>query len=504
MSALARWRRIEGTPAISSFLTLYDVAGAAVFISILAVAAVPRFDADFWWHLYTGMHILSSGVPSNDFLSFTAKGHAWIDHEWLSEAIIWMLAKLGGFSLVLGFFALVTAGAFLTTFSLMKTRGVQPMFALLLVLIGATATLGTWGPRIQMLSLLFAGLFCIILERYRATADIRWLGLMAAGMLVWSNLHGGFAVGLILIGAYLIGGTLDRMHEGMSRGQAVRRQRPLALALVACFAVTFLNPNTYHTALYPLRFVTPNLFTNTIQESLSPNFHLFQLLPFELLLVGLVVCALLTRRRVSWIDILLCVSFTHLALQESRNIDLWCIVVLPIVGYYLQDAATPISKKLGQMNRPVKAARLPVLNWLVLVGMVVAGISFVLRADSASNVLAAARATDPTAAVKYIKQHDLTGHVFNSYAYGGYLIWSSQGSIPVFIDSRADTVYSDNLLRDYLAIYNAKPAWQQLLKRYSIQWVFVEKSAPIATVLSQAGDWKSVFEGQEAAIYEQR
>ena len=502
MSALARWKRAERSPSAVAVLTLYDVAAAAVFISILAVAGVPRFDTDFWWHLYTGAHIVASGVPTHDFLSFTARGHVWIDHEWLTEVLMYTAAKIGGFRLVLSIFALVIAGAFLTTFSLMKARGVQPVLGLILVLMGAVSTVGTWGPRVQMISLLLAGVFCALLERYRATAATKWLLAIVAGMFLWSNLHGGFAVGLILIGAYLVGGALDRMHEGMSRTQALRRQRPLALALVAAVAVTFFNPNTYHTALYPLRFVTPNLFTNTIQESLSPNFHLFQLLPFEVLLIGLIVCGLMSRRRVSWIDILICAAFTHLALQQTRNIDLWCIVVLPILGCYLQDAATPIFRRLGHMNRPV--ARLPLVNWILLLAFTGAGAIFMIRADSPVNILAAARADAPTGAVTYIKAHPPAGHVFNSYSYGGYLIWATGGTVPVFIDSRADTVYPDSVLRDYLAIYNALPSWHLLLRKYDIRWVFVEKTAPIAAVLSQAAGWRVSYSGQEAVIYEQR
>jgi len=504
VSALARFRRVEGSPSLASFFTMYDVAATAVFISILAVAAVPRFDTDFWWHLFTGAHIVASGVPTKDFLSYTAAGHTWIDHEWLSELLLYGAAKVGGFGLVLSVFALITAGAFLASFSLMKARGVQPMLGLFLILLAAVSTVATWGPRIQMITLLFAGLFCFVLERYRATASPKWLWALTVGMLLWSNLHGGFAVGLILIGAYLVGGTFDRVHEGMSWRQAMKRQRPLAYTLVACFAVTFINPNTYHTALYPLRFITPNKFTDTIQESLSPNFHLFQMLPFELLLLGLLVCALMTRRRVSWIDIAICIVFTHLALQQTRNVDLWCIVVLPIFGYYLQDAALPVSQRLGRMNRPLAAAKLPMLNWLLLACICIAGVSFIFRADSPANVLAAAQANAPTRAVNWLKAHPPKGNGFNSYSYGGYLIWATTGSIPVFIDSRADTVYSDSILRDYLAIYNAQPSWHELLKHYDIRWVFVEKSAPIAAVLSQADGWRAVYTGPEAIIYEQQ
>jgi len=36
------------------------------------------------WHLRTGQLILEEGIPRADTFSFTAAGHQWITHEWLS------------------------------------------------------------------------------------------------------------------------------------------------------------------------------------------------------------------------------------------------------------------------------------------------------------------------------------------------------------------------------------------------------------------------------------
>lgn len=501
-SVVARWRRAERAHGVTSWFTFYDAAAAAVFVAILAVAVVPRFDTDFWWHLFTGRHILASGVPTKDFLSYTAPGRLWVDHEWLTEVGMYLALQLGGFKLLFGLFGLLTAGAFLIVFHLMKGRGVHPALGLVLILMAAFATVGMWGPRVQIVSLVLAGVFCTLLERYRQTGEVRWLAGILIVMVVWANLHGGFAVGLLLIGSYFLGGVFDRVKEGMSWRQAVRRQRPLLLTLGGAVVMTFLTPGTYHTALYPLRFLTPNAFTNRIAESQSPNFHLYQLLPFELLLLGLVVGALLARRRVSWIDVLVAVGFTHLALQQTRNVALWCIVVLPIVAYYVQEAVRPLSQGFGRLNRPVPRASLPIVNWVVLLGVVVAGIAFVGRADSTANVLAAERQSVPSAAVAYLNAHPPLGHGFNSYSFGGYLIWATDGAVPVFIDSRADTVYSDRTLGDYLAMYNARPAWHRLFNRFAITWALVEPAAPVAAVLAQTDGWHRVFWSHEAVIYE--
>src|SRR5262249_10898242 len=57
--------------------------------------------------------------------------------------------------------------------------------------------------------------------------------------------------------------------------------------------------------------------------------------------------------------------------------------------------------------------------------------------------------TAPNGAVDYVKRH-VTGRVFNSYDFGGYLIFSD---IPTFVDGRAD-LYGDDFLQKYFAVIN--------------------------------------------------
>lgn len=486
-------------------LTLYHVGAAAVFCGILAVAVLPRFDTDIWWHLFVGRYILQhTAVPTGDFLSFTVPLHQWVDHEWLTEVIMYSAYKLGGLGLVVSIFGMVTTGAFLTLFVLMRLRGVNQILALGFTLIAATATVGTWGPRVQMISLLFAALFCYALERYRTTAGASWLVGLVAGSWLWSNLHGGFVIGWILIGVYVLGGAFDGRQGGMSWRQILRWQRPLVLSLIASVMISLVNPNTYHQLLYPLRFITPNAFTNAIQESQSPNFHLFQQLPFEVLVLGLIGFGLRARRRISWIDVLLCVTFTHLALQQTRNIALWCIVVVPIVAVHVQAASEPLLERFQQINRPIRSAFAPTINWLFLVVVLVAGIVGVTRAGSPADVLAAQQQAFPAWGIAYLDHHPMKGNLFNSYSYGGYLIWKTDRRYRVFIDSRADTVYPNSTLSDYLTIYNAAPGWNDLLRRYRIRWLFVEPQAPIVAVLTQRKQWQVDWHGRLAEIIAKR
>ena len=65
-----------------------------VFVAILglglfAMAARNVTDPDVWWHLRTGQLILQNhALFHTDPYSFTRFGQPWIDHEWLSQLLI--------------------------------------------------------------------------------------------------------------------------------------------------------------------------------------------------------------------------------------------------------------------------------------------------------------------------------------------------------------------------------------------------------------------------------
>ncbi len=74
-----------------------------VFVAILALglftmAARGITDPDVWWHLRTGQLILQNhSLFHTDPYSFTRFGQPWINHEWLSEVLLFGLYRFAGF-----------------------------------------------------------------------------------------------------------------------------------------------------------------------------------------------------------------------------------------------------------------------------------------------------------------------------------------------------------------------------------------------------------------------
>src|ERR1700704_7015941 len=93
-----------------------------VFVAILALglftmAARGITDPDVWWHLRTGQLILQNhSLFHTDPYSFTRFGQPWINHEWLSEVLLFGLYRVAGFGGLTGAFVVVISGTFLLVF----------------------------------------------------------------------------------------------------------------------------------------------------------------------------------------------------------------------------------------------------------------------------------------------------------------------------------------------------------------------------------------------------
>src|SRR5262245_4253689 len=58
-------------------------------------------DGSTGWHLVTGDYVLRNGhPPTTDLISYTLPDKAWVAYQWLFDAFIAGLAKIGGLNLV--------------------------------------------------------------------------------------------------------------------------------------------------------------------------------------------------------------------------------------------------------------------------------------------------------------------------------------------------------------------------------------------------------------------
>ncbi len=181
-------------------LTFRHIFPLAFFLMIFALAVRQSafIDPDLWWHLQTGQDIVASrAIPQTDIYSFTKAGSEWVTHEWLSEVVIYATYRISGWAGLLFVFSGFITAAFYLVYR--RCTG-KPYIAAFAILLAVAASSPLFGVRPQMITLLLASTFIALLTDYSNDGKSRRLYWMVPLMLLWVNLHAGFALGLGLIG----------------------------------------------------------------------------------------------------------------------------------------------------------------------------------------------------------------------------------------------------------------------------------------------------------------
>ncbi len=153
-------------------------------------------------------------------------------------------------------------------------------------------------------------------------------------MLLWVNMHGSFVLGFILIAIYLLG-SLISISRVTYKGLWIRKRKVLGLTTIACVLVSFINPYSYRVLFYPFKLLSERYIMDHVDEFLSPNFHYAYALGFLVLLLLLIVMLVISRERLNFIEIILTLVFTHMALYSKRFIPVFGIIIAPILAKHV-------------------------------------------------------------------------------------------------------------------------------------------------------------------------
>ncbi len=104
----------------------------------------------------------------------------------------------------------------------------------------------------------------------------------------------------------------------------------------------------------------------------------------------------------------------------------------------------------------------------------------------------------PQKAINFLKSNGIpSGNMFNSYGWGGYLIWNLPET-KVFVDGRTD-LFGDELLIEWLKIVSAQEGWEQTVEKWQIEWFLIEPHQPIVTRLLEK-QWKVRYQDEVSIV----
>ncbi len=486
--------------------------------------------SDLFWHLAAGRDVIArAAVPSVDPFSHTFAGQPWTNHEWGwdvlfaavysidPECVAWL--NLG---VVVAVFALVYLLA-------LRESGSRLAAGAAVWLLAATAH---WfiDIRPHLFSLLFVAL--LLLTRDWRGAPWLW----PAVIVLWANLHAGFAFGVLLVGWLVTTRTLDLARTRQRFVVPQREWLGVGLSLAAMLA----NPWGWTVLGYPLAYLDSESPYRTIVEWLPPELTvdpgnyagrfwcvaaLAALgLPLSagarspvisLLFVGLAAAvAIASQNGLPALGVVLALSAAALAAPgrgflpsvallgiamaatSRRFIPLAALLCTPAIAHALAWA-------LAQARARVPVLRAPATGWAVTALALAAALFLWRDVRLVPGLLErwTQAAFYPEAGLVYLRSVIRPARLFNYYNWGGYVMLHAP-EIKVFIDGRANTVYGDAIYLEYNAIAAGATGAEALLARYSPDAIFVPLESRLAQKLSGGGSgWRNVYLDRLAAIF---
>jgi hypothetical protein len=252
-----------------------------------------------------------------------------------------------------------------------------------------------------------------------------------------------------------------------------------------------VNPNGTRILLYPFETLSDPAMQTFIQEWYPPDFSQLIWLPFLLSLIALIGLGVFGKKRLSLPNLLLLLVFGYLGLRSMRHVPLFAVAAAPILADMLQ-AVIPGSEKLLLAGR--KSWLFTLLALLLILPL---GLKFY---QTTLDQPKAEQRQYPYAAVEWIRQHKPVGNLFNSYTWGGYLIWQLTPDYPVYIDGRAD-LYGSDFFEEFAAIYQARMDHRAVFAESQVRLVLVEPDSGIARELAHSPDWMTAFKDVNSILF---
>jgi hypothetical protein len=476
-------------------LTIERTMTIILFALIFALAARIPVDTDTWWHVRSGGYTLTHGMIYADPFSFTKFGTPWVNHSWGSQIVmygVWQIA--GSFGLAVFVAGLATAGM---VFIYKMCEGSPYMRAFALIL-GAAAAAVFWSARPQMFSFLLSAVVLYILCLYRRKkADRLWLIPILMG--IWGNLHAGFSIGFIFLGGVIAGETLGRLFNRASTDYLDWRGiRKLVIITVISAAALVINPYGLQMLLVPFQTVSIGALRDFIQEWNSPNFQGRETWAFIFLLLAVLGAAGASKRRINWTDFVLVSGTAFMALLAGRNIAVFAVVATPVLTYHLDSILTERGWALRSRSRVT--AGMARINLVLLIVVLLGAAAKVLLVLSPTLVAQEMRNYLPVGAVEYLQANPPPREMFNSYNWGGYLMFRLPDT-PVYVDGRTD-LYGDAFLTQYLQTAIGGDGWQETLDAQGVNMVVIEQGSGLARRLRDDAGWQEVYTDSMASIFE--
>jgi hypothetical protein len=442
-------------------------------------------------HLKAGEIILQNhAVLHADPFSYHQPPLEWISFEWLFEAAAAWLAKLGGLTLPysVGFclWALIPVALWRYLINRNIIWPVAIVYTLLCMLF--------FRSHLLLRPFLITYLFMIVTvaswqthERLPRLRD--WL-LLPLVYLLWANIHGGFAAGLVFLGASWAGKALDSWRN---RGTGLNQSHLWWLLLIfVCAVATVMNPHGLglHSQVWDMVFhIKTYAYWHEFQppDFATPN----ALAVAVLVLLASVLAGRALPGAAQWKleTILPLVIFFYFGLKAQRHVLLLLIVAAYPVCRDWQSLFS--QKRMESFINLSHAEKMCRSHWWQIPLCALALIWTFYSTTQAARLRIGALNVSGETITCVNRNTGLFRKPLTTTWNAGALIYYLWPKIKVSFDDRTD-LYGDARLCPYINMLYLKPGWEAALRAGGYDSAILEPTYPLAQALQHLPDWEMV------------
>ncbi len=428
-------------------------------------------DPDFGWRYKVGEIITHKGIPRSDPFTYTMPSFPFVDHAWMFSLLTYLTYRIFQNSLLSLF--LVFLVFFSISISNMRVEksntensGFNEMFEKWInpLTISAVSFLFLFfSVRAQIVSwFLFAVLNTILFGK---DLYVRYKYFLPLLFLLWANLHGGYALGLMEF-LYFVVFRIFISKKGHSRE---------AFIFIISIVLTLVTPY----GISGWREVSSSIFDSRLRWSIAewmPSVTFFDISMAFFIALSLTMIYF-RRKSIPKIQKFLFYGLLLFGLSSRRNLPYFFIYALPL-------AINSISNFYNEIRKDRVAEERFNIFFSALRIFAIAALLFQLYSNFWRGIIVSSSGDKmagfyPKKAVLYLKGREIEGEIFSNYGWGGFLIWQLPGK-KVFIDGRMpswkntkarDPRETLSAYDDYLNILKGETDFNSLSDKYNIEYV---------------------------------
>ena len=459
-----------------------------LFLFILLLGLIDcNIDYDFWARLIVGKNFFQTGELFNfDFQSYGST-HQFIDHEWGSSLIFYLIQS--NFNDI-GLYIFKSLIIFLTLFVITKIIRLDNknskfhflffFFCLHSISYNIFSTI-----RCQTFSFLFFVIYLYTLKYAKTKNNYRVLWCLPILNIIWANCHGGFSIGLVLIFLFTLGEFLNK-----------EKYKPYLYCFLSCLATSLINPYGIEYIYYIFNALSLNRIHITEWQSafFNEDFKYF-LIKFKiffiitnLFFIYSIFKNIKSKDFYKKIDKTKYLILFFTLLISLKSLRFHVFFTYSVIALCYSDFYNIFNKKLPEIYDNLKEI-------IICILILISTFSHFQNRSFLITTL-----DYPIYCIEFIKQNSIKGNLFINFHFGSYASYKLYPNNQVFMDGRYEEVYDNELINQMAGVFLSKNQ-NEFFKKYHSDILILDKSYPIVENLKKDKNWFMAYEDEKFSLF---